>query len=143
DDDADDPGARGRRKPRRQTIERAEDSADQQSENRLVHSHSLRAHPAHTCLLRAGPRHLFSVTIRLVSADSQTPFHNAIGALSQLRGTLPPDPPAPKPAAPAAPSPEARKIPKAVIRLERSGRGGKEVTVIEQLALSEAERERW
>jgi translation initiation factor 1 len=33
--------------------------------------------------------------------------------------------------------------PRAVVRYERKGRGGKEATVIEQLALSEAERARW
>lgn len=32
---------------------------------------------------------------------------------------------------------------RAIVRMERSGRGGKEVTVIEQLDLSAAERDEW
>jgi translation initiation factor 1 len=40
------------------------------------------------------------------------------------------------------PSPAAR-IPRAVVRYERAGRGGKAVTVIEQLNLDGTERERW
>jgi translation initiation factor 1 len=36
-----------------------------------------------------------------------------------------------------------RIIPRAVVRMERSGRGGKEVTVIEHMALSPKEREDW
>ena len=34
-------------------------------------------------------------------------------------------------------------MPRAVVRLERSGRGGKEVTVIDHLDLSDVELERW
>jgi translation initiation factor 1 len=33
--------------------------------------------------------------------------------------------------------------PRAVVRLERKGRRGKEVTVVEQLALSSTERQAW
>ena len=46
--------------------------------------------------------------------------------------------PAPKPAK-AAPTGPAR----AVVRMERSGRGGKEVTVIEHLGLPPMDREKW
>ena len=64
-----------------------------------------------------------------------------------LRGSLP-EPPAAAPAAEPAPAPArrdpaARPIPRAVVRLERSGRGGKEVTIIEHLALQPREREPW
>jgi translation initiation factor 1 len=59
-------------------------------------------------------------------------------ALEKLRGTLPDRPPA------AAPTSPAKKAPaRAVVRMERKGRGGKEATVIEQLGLSATELERW
>ena len=46
--------------------------------------------------------------------------------------------------APGAPAKAAPKGPaKAVVRLERKGRGGKDVTIISQLALSPAELETW
>ena len=61
--------------------------------------------------------------------------------LTPLRDQLPPGE-APKPApAKAAPPP---KIPaRAVVRLERKGRGGKEATIVEKLDLAPAELERW
>jgi translation initiation factor 1 len=76
--------------------------------------------------------------------SDDTPFHNPFGALSKLRDTLPERPAAAAPpsppgtAAPARPGP-----PRAVVRMERSGRGGKEVTVIEHLGLPPLEREKW
>jgi translation initiation factor 1 len=64
-----------------------------------------------------------------------TPF----AALGSLRETLP--------AGPAgrgnAPAKTPRVPPRAVVRYERKGRGGKEATVIEQLDLSAAERSAW
>ena len=75
--------------------------------------------------------------------DPKTPFHNPFAALGHLRGNLPekkePTTPAPAPKS----DPNARTIPRAVVRLERTGRGGKEVTVVEQLTLNPAEREQW
>ena len=70
--------------------------------------------------------------------DEKKPFHNPFGALAGLKDALPEGrPPAPAPvAAPKGPA-------KAVVRMERVGRGGKEVTVIEQLELSLQEREKW
>ena len=76
------------------------------------------------------------------------PFHNPFEALSHLR--RPGDAPAePEPASPAS-APKSsgspgsvKSYPRAVVRMERAGRGGKEVTVVEQLALTPAERERW
>lgn len=73
------------------------------------------------------------------------PFHNPFGALSSLRNSLPERPAAEAPKAattkpaPAKPSGPAR----AVVRMERSGRGGKEVTVIEHLGIPPIEREKW
>jgi len=64
------------------------------------------------------------------------PFNNPFAALKGKLGELPAGP---APAAPKAPKGPAR----AVVRLERKGRGGKEVTVVEQLELSAAELSRW
>jgi translation initiation factor 1 len=74
------------------------------------------------------------------------PFHNPFGVLRSLK-KAPADPAEPEPPQPAsstpAPARPARAIARAVVRMERSGRGGKEVTVVEQLNLSPAEREVW
>lgn len=71
------------------------------------------------------------------------PFHNPFGILRSLKGTLPerpaPEPPAAQPT-PPAPAPA---ITRAVVRLERAGRGGKDVTVIEHLAIPPADRGDW
>jgi translation initiation factor 1 len=48
-----------------------------------------------------------------------------------------------KPARAAAGTAAPRELPRAVVRLERKGRGGKEATVVEKLALAPAELERW
>lgn len=67
-------------------------------------------------------------------------------ALEALRSTLPPGParparstPAPAAGPPAGPKPPAR----AVVRMERKGRGGKEVTVVDKLGLAPAGLEAW
>lgn len=72
-----------------------------------------------------------------------TPFHNPFGGLAERLGLEPaPAPPAsPDPARAPAPAPAAPA--RAVVRLERKGRGGKEATVVEKLGLASAERERW
>ena len=77
--------------------------------------------------------------------EGRKPFHNPFGALAELRGRLPDaaKPPEPQPGAPPRPAAGATSVARAVVRLERSGRGGKEVTVIEHLALSPADRETW
>lgn len=66
------------------------------------------------------------------------PFNEAF---SSLRERLPDgySPPAADPTAPRAPRPPAR----AVVRLERKGRAGKEATIVEKLALDPAELARW
>jgi len=76
--------------------------------------------------------------------SDEKPFHNPFGALAGMAGV-----PAPKPAEPPAPEkkPEAEeskgKVARAVIHVERSGRGGKEVTKIDHLDLPPIELERW
>jgi translation initiation factor 1 len=68
--------------------------------------------------------------------DEKKPFHNPFGALREKLGDLPPGPSpreAPPPKGPA----------RAVVRMERKGRGGKEVTVVEQLDLPARDLDRW
>jgi len=73
--------------------------------------------------------------------DDERPFHNPFGALAHLRGDAPS---APDPAPPAATAhPAAGRVARAVVRMERSGRGGKTVTVIEQLDLRAPVLEQW
>jgi translation initiation factor 1 len=72
-------------------------------------------------------------------APAPGPFHNPFATLSLQRDALPPGPP-PAPGKPAEPP---KGPARAVVRMERKGRGGKEVTVVEQLGLSPAEREVW
>jgi len=71
-----------------------------------------------------------------MSDDEKKPFHNPFGALRDKLGDLPPGP-APRPA--ATPKGPAR----AVVRMERKGRRGKEVTVVEQLELPLPQLEAW
>jgi translation initiation factor 1 len=67
---------------------------------------------------------------------SASPF----AALEALRGSLPAGPAA---AAAAVPDAKPRGPARAVVRMERKGRGGKEVTVVEKLGLREAELAVW
>ena len=70
--------------------------------------------------------------------DEKKPFHNPFAALRDKLGDLPQGPQE------KAPQPELVKGPaRAVVRMERKGRGGKEVTVVEQLGLKPAELETW
>ncbi len=79
--------------------------------------------------------------------SDEKPFHNPFGSLGALRDSLPPAPVQPDPPAAAqvsaAKTPTGRTYARAVVRMERSGRGGKEATVIEQLQLTARERESW
>jgi translation initiation factor 1 len=71
------------------------------------------------------------------------PFHNPFGDLANLTGIRPKEPePVEAPEA-QVPRTAAKPIARAVVRIERSGRGGKEVTVIEQLDLSASQRDDW
>lgn len=68
------------------------------------------------------------------------PFHNPFGGLGKLREGLPTQPSKSTPGVvPLDPKGPAR----AVVRLERKGRGGKEATVVSHLELSSKELERW
>jgi translation initiation factor 1 len=78
--------------------------------------------------------------------SGRDPFHNPFAALAHLRGSLPPapaPPPAPESAGPPEASASVTRIARAVVRMERSGRGGKEVTVIAQLGLADDARAEW
>ena len=77
--------------------------------------------------------------------SDNAPFHNPFGALAKLRDSLPERPAAPEPAKATGPAKgEPPKGPaRAVVRMERSGRGGKEVTVVEHLGIPPMEREKW
>lgn len=69
---------------------------------------------------------------------------NPFAVLEGLRASLPSAPNAPTPApANEAPTPPRAAPARAVVRIERKGRGGKEATVVEKLGLCEAELERW
>lgn len=79
-------------------------------------------------------------------ADGKTPFNNPFGALGALRDKLPEAKTEPRPAEPEARQVEAGSTvtsARAVVRMERAGRGGKEATVVEQLDLTPVEREAW
>ena len=75
-------------------------------------------------------------------SEKEKPFHNPFEALRALTETAPATAdaelaPAPKVAEPS------KAIARAVVRLERSGRGGKEVTVVEHLAIAASARDEW
>ena len=61
---------------------------------------------------------------------------NPFAALASMRDALPPGPA-------AKPKPAPRGPARAVVRLERKGRAGKEATLIEKLGLPVAELEVW
>jgi translation initiation factor 1 len=71
-------------------------------------------------------------------SEDEKPFHNPFAVLRGLTGHAPASP-----EDDATPAPAARPIPRAVVRLERSGRGGKEVTVVEHLAIAASARDEW
>jgi translation initiation factor 1 len=76
--------------------------------------------------------------------DDESKAGSPFAALAGLRDALPPGP-APARSEPSAPG-ESRAPAgpaRAVVRLERKGRGGKEVTRIEKLGLGAADLERW
>lgn len=73
---------------------------------------------------------------------SDDSFNSPFGALKGLRDAMP-DPPKARTGTVPAVRGQSPSIPRAVVRMERSGRGGKEVTVIEHMALSPKEREDW
>ena len=72
------------------------------------------------------------------------PFNSPFASLAPLRGNVPAAKPAEATPAASKPLPRGVKgVPRAVVRMERSGRGGKEVTVVDQLQLTASERDKW
>ena len=74
-------------------------------------------------------------------APPAAPFNNPFAALQQKRDELP-SKPLPEPQPSAAKS-EQKGPARAVVRYERKGHGGKEVTLVEQLELNDKELESW
>ena len=71
-------------------------------------------------------------------------MNNPFAKLKDLRDALPPGESQVKStASPAVTAPEKKPPSRAVLRYERKGRGGKEVTLIEQLGLDATELELW
>jgi translation initiation factor 1 len=71
-------------------------------------------------------------------SGADAPFNNPFGALGGLRQALPQAPPKPEK------EERVKKGPaRAVVRLERAGRRGKEVTIVEHLELPADQREVW
>lgn len=73
-------------------------------------------------------------------APPTVPFHRPFSGLAGKLGELPPGPP---PAAAPDAAPHAAGPARAVVRMERAGRGGRTVTVVEKLGLPAAELEDW
>ena len=71
------------------------------------------------------------------------PFHTPFDALRALRDQMPAAPEPEPPPTPPVPASSAPRVARAVVRLERAGRGGKEVTVIDHLGLRAPELESW
>jgi translation initiation factor 1 len=69
-------------------------------------------------------------------SDDKKPFHNPFGGLRDKLGDLPPGPAKRQ-------EPEPKGPARAVMRMERKGRGGKEVTAVEQLGLKPKELAAW
>ncbi|HEU5057787.1 MAG TPA: translation initiation factor [Kofleriaceae bacterium] len=74
--------------------------------------------------------------------SKKPPPASPFAALADLRDRLPPGE-APAEPAPAAAAPVRRGPARAVVRYERKGRGGKEVTLVDKLELPAAELESW
>lgn len=75
-------------------------------------------------------------------AAPAAPFNSPFAKLAGLKADVP-SAPAPAQKAPAPPQPAAKPPARAVVRIERKGRGGKEATVIEKLGLSPRELAAW
>ena len=72
--------------------------------------------------------------------DSGAPFNNPFGALAALKAQLPPSDKGPL----VVPLEKTPKGPaRAVVRLERKGHGGKEVTRVEKLGLPDKQLQDW
>ncbi|MBA3541281.1 MAG: translation initiation factor [Deltaproteobacteria bacterium] len=73
-------------------------------------------------------------------AHSWGPLGSPFAALDALRDKLPS---VPVPPAPTAAPPPAKAPARAVVRYERKGHGGKQVTLVEKLELSATDLEDW
>jgi translation initiation factor 1 len=71
-----------------------------------------------------------------IPVDKAEPFNNPFAALAPRREEL-------VQGRPPAPVAEPKGPARAVVRMERKGRGGKEVTVVEGMELKGSELERW
>lgn len=69
--------------------------------------------------------------------------NNPFAKLAELRDALPPGAPVETKTEPSPASVERKPPARAVLRYERKGRGGKEVTLVEQLGLSADELDAW
>jgi translation initiation factor 1 len=79
-----------------------------------------------------------------ITAAAASPFSSPFASLEKLRSELPAaHPAAASPSAKIALAQAQRGPARAVVRMERKGRGGKEVTVVEQLELSDRELAAW
>ena len=76
-------------------------------------------------------------TAKPPSLRPEAPFNDAFRSLADKRGELP------RGEIPVATRASTSAPVKAVIRLERKGRAGKEVTIIDQLALAEGQLVQW
>ena len=76
--------------------------------------------------------------------SDEKPFHTPFEALRALRDAQPERPAAlpPRPDPPPTVAATTR-VARAVVRLERTGRGGKEVTVIDKLGLGPRQHDEW
>lgn len=76
-----------------------------------------------------------------MSANDKKPTGSPFAKLAALREALPPGT---APATEQAATTATKAAPaRAVVRMERKGRGGKEVTVVEKLGLTEGELAQW
>ena len=73
--------------------------------------------------------------------DEKKPFHNPFATLKDKLTDLPRGPE--RVSDTRLPEPPAKGPARAVVRLERKGRRGKEVTVVDQLGLSDGELRDW
>jgi translation initiation factor 1 len=88
-------------------------------------------------------------------SENEKPFHNPFEALRGQAGRAPAsddaevaparlaDGAARRDRSAPASAGTSKPIPRAVVRLERSGRGGKEVTVVEHMAIAASARDEW
>jgi len=79
---------------------------------------------------------MLHTTVTAIDVMSNSPFNNPFAKLQSQREEFPEG-------KPVAPGKEKTVSLRAVVRMERKGRGGKEVTVVEQLALTPAQKKEW